>query len=261
MNYIKPEFVNGEIYHIYNRGVEKRDIFKDENDRFRFVFSLYECNDCNTVIMRDRIFQRKERNLRQRPTMAQLSNCPMAGYSMHKNSKRKKLVELFAFCLMPNHYHMIIKQLVDGGISCFMRKLGDSYVKYFNEKHLRKGMGSLFQGKFKARFIRDNDQFVNLVTYIHTNPVGIAEKNWKENGISDIQIAIDNLNYYRWSSYSDYIGKPNFPSIINKVFTLKAFAGNENDFEKQGAENIKKFANNWIKHKGELFAGLSRAGI
>lgn len=180
---------------------------------------------------------------------------------MPANSKRKKLVEIFAFCLMPNHYHIVVKQLVNGGISCFMRKLGDSYVKYFNEKYSRKGMGSLFQGKFKARLIKDNDQFVNLITYVHANPIGTVEKNWKENGISDIEIAINNLNYYRWSSYPDYIGKSNFPSIINKDFTLKVFAGNEKDFEKRGGENIKKFVDGWIKYKGKLFTGLSKAGM
>lgn len=254
--FIKSEkdFINGEIYHLYNRGVEKRKIFVDENDKFRFVFSLYECNDQNPVIMRDRIFKRKERNLKLRPIIKKVSISPTSG-----RLKRERLVDILVFCLMPNHYHLVVKQLVDGGISRFMIKLGDSYVKYFNDRHKRTGLGSLFQGKFKSKIIESNDQLLSLVTYVHLNPIGIVENNWKEEGIKDTDVAKEFLENYRWSSYFDYFGKTNFPSVIQKDTILKVFAGAGANFENTGMENIKSFANGWIVHKSELAKGISWA--
>lgn len=246
-NNLKLEFINGEIYHLYNRGVEKRNIFVDENDNFRFVFSLYECNDLNPVVMRNRIFERKEkkREIYIRPTYA--------------NYKRKKLVDVLAFCLMPNHYHLVVRQLIDGGISSFMRKLGDSYVKYFNDKHKRTGMGSLFQGKFKSRLVEDNNQLINLITYVHINPVGINNSDWKNSGIKNVAFAKKFLNNYRWSSYFDYIGETNFPSVTERDFILKIFAASNNNFLEKGRGNMRDFVNGWIISKNKLAKGLSRA--
>ncbi len=221
----RPQFVTGEIYHIFNRGVEKRNIFQKISDYFRFIFCLYELNDKKLVIMRDRIEKRRERKNR--------GETPV---------NRKLLVEIIIFCLMPNHYHLVVRQLIDNGISLFIKKLADSYVGYFNQKHNRKGMGSLFQGHFKSVHIKTDDQLINLAGYIFANPIELIEKNWKEIGIKNPQKAINYLDSYRWSSYLDCIGKSNFPSVTERFFLTEIFGS---------PANIKKFVEDWIFYKAK----------
>jgi len=129
----KPKFETDGIYHLFNRGVEKRDVYMEEADYFRFIFSLYECNDKNAVVMRDRISERIKRNQ---------SKNNRGRTSVVSTGEREPLVEILAFALMPNHYHLIVRQLVDNGVSLFMKKLGNAYVGFFNDKYKRKGMGS-----------------------------------------------------------------------------------------------------------------------
>lgn len=232
----QPQFVNGEIYHIFNRGVEKRSIFQQISDYFRFVFCLYECNDINPVIMRKRIGQRrKKKNIGDTYVIF--------------NKERKPLVEIIVFCLMPNHFHLVLRQLTDGGISLFMKKLGDAYVGYFNKKYQRTGMGSLFQGPFKAIYIETTDQLINLICYIFTNPIELLEKTWKEEGVKDYSKAINFLESYRWSNYLDCIGGKNFPSVTQRNFLLKVFGG---------PDGLKKFVEGWILYKAELNKGFSQ---
>lgn len=229
----RPQFVNGEIYHIVNRDVEGRNLFQQISDYFRFIYCLYELNDKNLVRMEKRIKQRKKRKKER-------------GSTPPHSRSREPLVEIIAFCLMPNHYHLTVRQLVDGGISLFMKKLGDSYVGYFNIKHDRKGRGSIFQGRFKAVHVKTNDQLINLICYIFTNPVELLEKTWKEIGVKNPEQAINYLESYQWSSYLDCIGKPNFPSVTQRDFLTKVFGS---------PENIKKFVKGWILYKTELRKG------
>jgi putative transposase len=235
MAYKKPEFINGEIYHIYNRGVEKRDIFKNDADRYRFVSSLFELNDRKMVKMRDRISERIKRNAKKiknytgatcadSRTGGTCADCEKEGIDDCLEIEREKIIELLVFCLMPNHYHLIIRQLDEGGITLFMKKLGNSYVGYFNEKHKRKGLGSLFQGQFKAVLVESNDQFLNLASYVFANPAGILDPEWKKKGVSDFGRTVDFLNSYRWSSYLDSIGFKNFPSVTQRDFLSMSFS-------------------------------------
>lgn len=230
----RPQFVNGEIYHIVNRAIEGRNLFQQISDYFRFIFCLYELNDKNLVRMEKRIKQRKKRKKERGST---------------PSDSREPLVEIIVFCLMPNHYHLVLRQLVDNGISLFMKKLGDSYVGYFNLKHDRKGRGSIFQGRFKAVHVKTNDQLMNLICYIFTNPVELLEKTWKETGVKNPEQAIKYLESYRWSSYLDCIGKLNFPSVIQRDFLLKIFGG---------SDTIKKFVEGWILYKAELRRGYEK---
>lgn len=232
----RPQFVNGEIYHVFNRGVEKRNIFQQISDYFRFIFCLYELNDKNLIKMRSRIQERKERKRTGRTRAI-------------KKESKESLVEIIAFCLMPNHYHLVLRQLVDGGTALFMKKLGDSYVGYFNQKYDRKGMGSLFQGRFKAIHIKTDDQLINLICYIFTNPVELLEKTWKETGVENSTKTIKHLESYRWSGYLDCIGKPNFPSVTKREFLMDVFGG---------PENLKKFVESWILYKAELRKGYEK---
>lgn len=231
----RPQFANGEIYHVFNRGVEKRNIFQQISDYFRFIFCLYELNDKNLVRMAKRIKQRKSRKKKERGRT-----------SIHL---REPLVEVIAFCLMPNHYHLVLRQLVNGGISLFMKKLGDSYVGYFNQKYDRKGMGSLFQGRFKAVHVGTNEQLINLICYIFTNPLELLETKWRAIGIKNPKKAIKHLEIYRWSSYLDCIGKPNFPSVTERNFLLKVF---------RGSDNLKKNIEGWIFYKAEIRRGYEK---
>lgn len=158
------------------------------------------------------------------------------------NSK-ELLVEILTFCLMPNHYHLIVRQVSENGIPLFMKKLGDSYVGYFNQKHDRKGMGSLFQGRFKAVHVKTTEQLIYLAWYVFTNPVGLLEKERKEEGVKNPQEIIKYLESYLWSGYLDYIGISNFPSVTKRDFLSQLFGGRE---------GIKKFIEDRILDKAEV---------
>jgi putative transposase len=229
----RPKFINGEFYHIYNRGVEKRNIFQEVSDYFRFIFCLYELNDKKLIKMRDRILERKARE----------------HTGATRVSDREMLVEVIIFCFMPNHYHLVLRQLVDGGISLFMKKLANGYTGYFNEKYSRKGIGALFQGRFKAVHVKDDKQLQALVCYIFTNPVELIERNWKEAGVKDIKKVIQFLESYRWSNYLDYIGVPNFPSVTKRDFITEFFGG---------PGEIRKSIEDWILYKTELKSGFNK---
>ncbi|MCM8793287.1 MAG: transposase [Candidatus Omnitrophica bacterium] len=193
----KVEFSSHQFYHIYNRGVDKRRIFEDENDYVRFIHSLFEFNDQYPALPFSQIYKRE------------------------KKRDRELLVNIICFSMMPNHFHLILEQLNDGGITKFMRKLGTGYTMYFNEKYKR--TGALFEGKFKAIHIENDKYLLHLSRYIHLNPVELIEAHWKEKGIEDFNKVKDFLEKYRWSSFLDYIGIENFPSIIKKDFLLNYF--------------------------------------
>jgi putative transposase len=250
---ITREFANGEIYHIFNRGVEKRNVFMDESDYYRFIFSLYECNDATAVRVGLRMIQRRQRS------SARFHLASLQGETLQNlmTSKRELLVEIIAFVLMPNHYHLILRQLVDGGISLFMKKLSNGYTGYFNDRYERKGMGGLFQGAFKAVHVADDRQFLHLAEYVFSNPIELVESDWKAKGVQDPAKAIDFLNNYKWSSYLDAIGTKNFPSVTERDFLWKIFAGSAN--RQAGIAHVKEFTEAWVKNKSSLSSGLAIA--
>jgi putative transposase len=160
----KIPLVNGEYYHIYNRGVEKRDIFMHDFDYHRFLTSLKEFNQVEPVL-----------------SLYISSKVPVGIGSLQK----KKLVEVVAFCLIENHYHLILKQLVDGGISEFMKRLGTGYTGYFNCKYKRSG--ALFQGKFKSIHIDSNDYLLYLSAYVNGNYLVHGKSDWKYSSLYEYQ--------------------------------------------------------------------------
>lgn len=205
----KVQFANDYFYHIYNRGTDKRKIFLDEKDHFRFIHDLYEFNDINAALNVNFRFAQSQ----------QLNN--YGGSTSIVRKSRERLVDIVSFCLMPNHFHLILRQIKDSGITKFMQKIGTGYTMYFNEK--RKRSGALFQGRFKAVLIDKDEYFLPLSGYIHANPVEIIEPGWKERGIKNQQKVNSFLQKYRWSSYLDYAGIKNFPSIISKNFLSDYF--------------------------------------
>jgi len=135
MSIRRQPLITGQIYHIYNRGVDKRDIFIGKNDVYRFVESIKEFNTEDKIL--------SLANLRKSKQSIQIAALPLSG-----GKNKKPLVEIIAYCINPNHFHFILKQSVDDGISKFMHKLQGGYTSYFNIKNIRSG--SLFQGKFKS---------------------------------------------------------------------------------------------------------------
>lgn len=226
----KPQFVQERIYHIYNRGVEKRKVFLDKNDHYRFIHDLYELND-EEPTYNSAYYNYNSINLVEVKPRQQ------------RDKPRKLLVDILAFVLMPNHFHLLLKQRKKNGIVRFMQKLGTGYTMYFNKRYER--VGGLFQGSYKAVMPIEEAHFTYLPLYIHLNPIKICRGRTSTNGM------IDFLRNYRWSSFPDYIGKKNFPSITSRKFFLEFFGGekkiladtydfikNKNEFDERVREVI-----------------------
>ncbi len=185
----KDPFVTGEYYHLYNRGIDKRTIFKSENDYKRFIMLLYISNSNNKKSIRlDNLINHSHKKFEEIMTL----------------DKGKLLVSIGAWCLMTNHFHILVKQEEDGGITKFMKKLGTAYSMYFNIKYQRQG--ALFGGLFKSKNISEDDYLKHLFGYIHLNPLDIKFSGWED--LVDKQspkIWKDFLKEYVYSSYQDYI--------------------------------------------------------
>jgi putative transposase len=190
----KINFAPDNYYHIYNRGTDKRTIFLDKSDYLRFLTLLYICNTTEPIRLGN--LQRTEQ-----------------GQSL-LNPRKETLVDIGAYCLMPNHFHLLLKEKSETGIPVFMQKIGTAYAMYFNKKNERSG--NLFQGRFKAE-LADTDNYLKyLFAYIHLNPIKLIEPTWREEGIKNSDRATDFLNGYEWSSYKFYTGKKSTDFILNK---------------------------------------------
>lgn len=221
-----------EIYHVYNRGVDKRNVFMDDVDFLRFIHDLFEFNDEEPSPNINYHFSKASKS---QQSQAQSMEVKLPYFGKNDRQPRKFLVEIIAFCLMPNHFHLLIKQRVEMGISKFMSKLGTGYTNYFNQKYQR--TGSLFQGSYKSIVVKDESHFIHLPYYIHANPLDLTMPNWRNKEISSVSRAIKSLENYRWSSFLDYIGKKNFPSVTQRESLLGFF---------NGTDHYKKAFINWL---------------
>jgi len=230
----KEQFNTGDIYHIVVRAIDGNLIFKDVKDHFRGIFCLYEFNNLKpvniTIRRRDRVVEKKREKLIKPGDRTILGS-----------DERNKLVEILAFCFMPNHTHLLIKQIRDGGVSKFMQKVGGGYGRYFNKKYERKG--HVFQDTFRSVAIRDDKQLLAVFNYIHINPLSISEPGWKEKGIKNIKKSIKFLEEYKWSSLQDYLGKKNFSSVTERKFLLETIGG---------AIKCKDAVKNWLEYKKSI---------
>lgn len=190
----KQVFVVGEYYHLYNRGVEKREIFLDVQDYKHFLYLMHICNTEKSIVIRniDDNFDRGE-----------------------------TIVSVGAYCLMPNHFHILIMEKIDKGISKYMRKLLTAYAMYFNKKYKR--TGRLFENIFKSEHVGSDNYLKYLYSYIHLNPAKLIDKNWRENKNRDTVRLLNFACNYQYSSIGDYINQryniidPNeFPSYFLK---------------------------------------------
>ena len=171
----KQSFAPGEFYHLYNRGTEKRLIFLDKNDYNYFLFLMYICNTSKSIKLRD----------------------------TGKNFDREEtIVDIGAYCLMPNHFHILIHEKIEGGISKYMLKLMTGYSMYFNKKYER--TGKLYEGVFKSTHANSDTYLKYLYSYIHLNPAKLIDKNWKENKNRNIAILLKYVFSYPYSSLKEY---------------------------------------------------------
>jgi len=197
----KLKIVPNEYYHIYNRGNNKQGIFVDDKDWSRFLFLIlylqspfvfYNIGRYINNFVRHRVFNISNRLL--------------------DKIIQNKTVELVNFAQMPNHFHLIVEEAIEGGISRYMQRIQDSYTKYFNTKYEK--TGHLFQGPFQIVHIKDNEQLLHLSAYIHRNPREITQ--WK-----------DKEHQFEWSSYQDCIGKNRWGEFIKPQIILEQFTTSE----------------------------------
>jgi len=231
MTYRKVPLLSGEFFHIYNRGNSKQVIFLDDEDRNRFVKLLHISNSKRNFNFRDNIIDIK-----------------IDAWDFERGSP---IVSIGAWVLMPNHFHIYLMSPIPGigeeigdeepSISLFVRKLCVGYSKYFNKKYSR--TGSFFEGKFKSVHIENDIQAKYLFSYIHLNPIKLIQKDWKENGINNIDESLKFLNEYKWSSYLDYRGIKRNEGKILKIEDFPDYFSNIENFDKEIFE--------WLKFKKE----------
>lgn len=203
----KQSFASGEFFHLYNRGTDKRAIFLDERDYEHFIFLMYVFNTSRNVELRniDKNFERGE-----------------------------TIVDIGAYCLMPNHFHILICEKIDGGISKYMLKLMTGYSMYFNKKYER--TGKLYEGVFKSTHVNKDQYMKYLYSYIHLNPAKLIDMKWKESKSRNSTILLEYVFSYPYSSLKEY---------ITREFTVL---------------NPKKFPDYFkepVEHKRELLEWLS----
>jgi putative transposase len=178
--HVVRHFKEGGVYHVFNQGVERREIFIDDEDKRIFLYYL---------------------NVYLTPLKQVLSKHPHLPLRLQAKNLSEE-VEMLAYCLMPNHFHLLIKQKSINGVSKFLKQITNAYTLYFNNKYQR--IGGLFQGRFKAVSIETNEQMLQLSRYIHLNP--------------------DNPETYPWSSYGEYIENKG-EAICSKETVLFFFPG------------------------------------
>jgi len=189
-------FVTGEYYHLYNRGVAKQSIFTRDSHYLRLERTLNFYIHAHHKIGFSTY-------LRKNPQTQQ-------EYLKSLITEHDYLVEIVAYCFMPNHYHLLVKQLKDNGISRYMSQVGNSYTRYFNTTLFR--VGSVFQGQFKSTLIESNNQLIHTSRYIHLNPYvsGLVTKG--------------ELGQFQYSSYNQFTtGYPSNTLIVNPKIILDQF--------------------------------------
>ena len=185
----RPKFENGAIYHVSNEGINDRPLFRCDDDRLRFLHAMAELN--------------------------QLSNAENSGYSFRRPHLRRgpcvPIVEIVAFSLASAEYHLLLRQIHEGGIPSFMGKVGTAYTLYFNRRYDREG--PLFDGRYRSEQLSREADLREFVHFVHA--IEHEEKSREE------------LLAYRWSSLMDYLGERNFPLLTRRAFILDFFGGRE----------------------------------
>ncbi len=207
--YVVRSFTEDSYYHIFNRGVEKRDIFLEDKDyRFLQTYLFIYLHPLKKV-------------LEKHPDL------PLRLY----NKNLSEEVKLIGYCLMPNHFHLLLRQKTRDGISKLMKQVTNAYTLYFNQKYNR--VGGLMQGRFKAVPITDDNLLIHILRYIHLNPT--SSNLTQEFGT------------YQWSSYPDFLGKEtDLPCSKDEVLSYFSSLENFERFHKDQEDYAKELDK--IKH-------------
>lgn len=214
------EFNIDEFYHIYQRGNNRGAIFKDDRDRNHFIKLLFLCNSKRSVVFRD---------------------IPIGGTYVFERGE--PLADIGCYCLMPNHFHLLLHESRENGITDFMRKLNTAYVMYFNKRHAR--TGKLFEGVFRAEHADTDEYLKYLFAYIHLNPVKFLEPEWKEKGLRDQVATRVFLEKYFYSSYNDYAASDDREEA--KILNRAAFPGYFQD-----TKEFKDHLNDWLNYNPSI---------
>ncbi len=204
----------GETYHVYNRGAHKDLIFRSKKDYERLLLIFFLANSTDSVDIRLLLKRNKGR------TFVQIIETELRG---------NPLVSVLAWTLMPNHFHFVLRQESEQGITRFMRKVMTGYTMYFNAKNNHSGV--LFQGRFKSRHVGNEPYFRHIFSYVHLNPVALIEPLWEENGIENPEKVREFLHNYPYSSFYDYsVGERPFRRLL-AYDQAPDFMKTENDLE------------------------------
>jgi putative transposase len=190
----RTPFVVGEWYHCYNRGTEKRRILHSGKDYQRFIALLYLCNGTNKIRMSD-MWEVKFEEI----------------FTSASINRGEKLADIAAYCLMPNHIHLVMRETREGGIASFMQRVFTAYTMYFNAKYRRSG--PLFSGVFKSRHVDDDRYFKQVISYVLLNPAELFEPKWKE-GIGNIHALEKQLMQYPYANMVEFLGNESLTKNI-----------------------------------------------
>ncbi|MBI2021782.1 transposase [Candidatus Daviesbacteria bacterium] len=213
-NLRKVVLANNQTYHIFNRAIDRQTIFNTKWEYKRAVETIKFYRFANLPFKLSQLLNLPDED--RQHTMREL------------NQNNERLVDIITFCIMPNHFHFMLKQLKDNGISKFIANFTNSYTKYFNTKHERKG--HLFEGQFKAVLIENDEQLIHLSRYIHLNPV------------TSFIIKAQDLDNYQWSSFPEYLNLT-LDNFFQKETILDYFSS---------IEAYKQFVYNQVKYAQEL---------
>ena len=207
----KHTISEGEYYHLYNRGVEKRNIFITQEDRKRFERLLYIANGTERFVYRD--IERK---------------------ALKEIDRGKPLVAIAAWVLMPNHFHILVNEITTGGTTAFIEKLCTGYSSYFNKRHDR--VGPLFQGRYKSQHIVSDTHLKYLFAYIHLNPLKLINPKWKDYGSISATKARKFISAYGHSSYLSYVNTNKAENILLSRQEFPEYFSGEKEFKDFHAE-------------------------
>mgnify|MGYP000038247142 CR=1 FL=1 len=203
----KINFCVHEHYHLYSRGVEKRKIFLNERDYDRFLSLLYIMNQRESFHVGNFL---KTHNISD----------------IFDLNRGDTLVDILAYVLMQNHFHILVYEKEEGGITKLMSKVLTAYSMYFNKRYERSG--PLFMHPFRAQYISEDNQYTWIFEYIHMNPIKIIKKDFKERGISseDVLMCEEFLENYKYSSYQDVLGIERAQNKILNIDSIPDFVLN-----------------------------------
>ena len=174
-------------------------MFLNTRDYERFASGLYYFNDINFI-----------------PDIYHCLDRPQVqGLTLEESDNRRELVDITAWCLVPTHYHLVLRQKIEDGVTKFMRRLGTGYTMYVNQKYERSG--HIFHGSFQGRFINKDRYLQHVIRYVHLNPLDLYDAAWRTGKTKDLEASKKFVLEYPWSSLGDYIGSERLPQLLSSV--------------------------------------------